>query len=422
MERRRGRGDYVFVRARALACGVGVPCQVSTVGVPHSSRLWRARDAMERGRWLLAMERAAAAGISATLADEVRRCGALRERVAACADRDGYARVLAEQFSMAPLLVSMAWVRRGGELHACVIVVHRANVLRAQVESVRGGGAARGTNGAAAGTATETSSDMTQLFKDLQRDSVVINGVLLRGADGVGAVVAALARRVYAVLHGHGRGGAEATPRGGGSESARGAGGTSDAASARSAGGCTDADALAFARDVLLMCNRTTSGGDAYEAATALFERDGLSFVCPLGREARPLRFDVAVDAPSLPHVEPASGEKAHHDGADNSSDSGSEDESARSHGHRRVGSEGSDSGRRTAGGVDDDPAAGEESARHQARLAPSGAAAVVTGTGTGVVVRFEAVTQYKIVDMDPQDEEDSVFGTIALTLVRMFS
>lgn len=123
-------GSRASARDASRAPCARVPVQVSSAGSPGSARLWRARDAMERGRWLLAFERAAATGISAGLANEVRprveavqcvpvrpdpgrqvrRCAALRDRIGACRDGGAYARVLTEQF-MSPLLVSMAWVR-----------------------------------------------------------------------------------------------------------------------------------------------------------------------------------------------------------------------------------------------------------------------------------------------------------------------
>lgn len=225
---------------------------------------------------------------------------------------------------------------------------------------------------------------MTQLFKDMQRDSVTINGVLLRGADGVGTIVSALARRVQTVLHARGGGGGEP-----------------DRAAL-----CSDADALTFARDILLVCNRTSSGGDAYEAATLLFACP-YSVLCPEGQEARPLRFDVAADVASLPIMEyDAAPDKVRESfgWADSASDSGSEDETARLHRQRTAGGE---TTRAVGGG---------------AEQSDDGAAYVRT-PHCGLVLRFEAMTRYKIVNTDPQDETDeSVFGVISLTLVRQFS
>ncbi|GKY92425.1 hypothetical protein MPSEU_000213100 [Mayamaea pseudoterrestris] len=109
-----------------------------------------------------------------------------------------------------------------------------------------------------------------QLWKDLQRDTVRINGRVYRGDTGHGAekIVGGLTRDILTV------------------------GRRSDSHRA----GLPESRALAYARDVLLSGNRTRSGGDSYFCVSNLCKNNELIVVVPSGEQVDPVVIDVVED------------------------------------------------------------------------------------------------------------------------------
>lgn len=111
-----------------------------------------------------------------------------------------------------------------------------------------------------------------QLWRDLQRDSVSINGKVYRGdsSHGPERILGALTSRILSV------------------------GRSSEASGARS--DLRESKALVYARDLLLAGNRTRSGGDSYYCVNMLCSNADLAVVVPSGMEAEPVSFDVSED------------------------------------------------------------------------------------------------------------------------------
>ena len=115
----------------------------------------------------------------------------------------------------------------------------------------------------------EETIDMSvdQLWRDLQRDTVRIDGEVLRGDSGHGPerIVGALMRRILRVSRSAGR-------------------------------SLTESQALSYTRDALLAGNRTRTGGDSYFCINMLCRNPGLAVIVPSGREAEPTAFEVSED------------------------------------------------------------------------------------------------------------------------------
>ncbi|KAL9188533.1 hypothetical protein ACHAXT_006911 [Thalassiosira profunda] len=116
------------------------------------------------------------------------------------------------------------------------------------------------------------SSSIEQLWKDLMRDSVSINGEVLAGESfhGPERIVGKLTQQILESdesLHTNGK-----------------------TASAR----ISEARAISYSRDILLACNRTRSGGDSYFCAENLCLNRNLVVLCPASNEASPLSITVS--------------------------------------------------------------------------------------------------------------------------------
>lgn len=121
---------------------------------------------------------------------------------------------------------------------------------------------------------TEISSSVEQLWKDLLRDSVEINGEVLHGESfhGPDRIVGKLTRNILSLdelLH---------------------ANSTADPKQSR----ITETQAVTYARDILLACDRTRSGGDSYFCAENLFLNRDLVVLVPSSTEASPLSIKVS--------------------------------------------------------------------------------------------------------------------------------
>lgn len=111
-----------------------------------------------------------------------------------------------------------------------------------------------------------------QLWRDLQRDSVQINGDIFQGDNyhGPERILAALTRRLLSV------------------------GLMSDTTVARS--DLRESQALVYARDLLLAGNRTRSGGDSYYCVNTLCGNTDLVVVVPSGTAVEPVKIDISED------------------------------------------------------------------------------------------------------------------------------
>ena len=123
-----------------------------------------------------------------------------------------------------------------------------------------------------------TSSGIEQLWKDLRRDSVEINGFVIKGDSfqGPERIVGKLTQQIlfsdnkssqrnHTSLHV-----GEAQQR------------------------ITEAQAVSYARDILLACDRTRSGGDSYFCLENLCLNRTLVVLCPSSTEASPLSIKVS--------------------------------------------------------------------------------------------------------------------------------
>jgi hypothetical protein len=120
------------------------------------------------------------------------------------------------------------------------------------------------------------SSGVVQLWKDMLRDSISINGDMHRGSSGHGPerIIGTLARSILRFDK----------------SSTQNMNATKEY---RKKFCITEAQAVSYARDVLLACNRTRSGGDSYYCMDALCCNQGLVVVCPSSMDAYPLRIAV---------------------------------------------------------------------------------------------------------------------------------
>jgi PH domain len=122
----------------------------------------------------------------------------------------------------------------------------------------------------------EVDLSVEQLWRDLQRDSVCIDGKVYRGdhpTQGPERILGALMRRILQ---------------------------TAAASPTTTRTDWTQAQALSFARDILLSGNRTRSGGDSYFCINSLFKHPELVVVVPSGTEVEPVAIVVSQDESDL--------------------------------------------------------------------------------------------------------------------------
>ena len=115
---------------------------------------------------------------------------------------------------------------------------------------------------------------VNQLWKDLARDTVKINGELITGGCGHAPerIVGAVTREILRMDR---------------SSPLR----PEDPSFPWK--GVTELQALSFARDILLSCNRTRSGGDSYYCVDALTNHPGMVVLVPSSLEAEPLSVTI---------------------------------------------------------------------------------------------------------------------------------
>jgi hypothetical protein len=139
-------------------------------------------------------------------------------------------------------------------------------------------------------------ADLAQLWKDMMRDKVCINGQVIYGESGPESILGALARSIVSLAMKS----REHEPR---SPS-----GTPLALQqSQPLYAMNEVQAVAYTMDVLLACNRTQSGGDTYYCVEYLFRNPSLVVLCPYSSHAEPLQIflelvDEPVDQPIDPH------------------------------------------------------------------------------------------------------------------------
>lgn len=126
----------------------------------------------------------------------------------------------------------------------------------------------------------DVKKSVDQLFKDLHRDTIKIDGEVFMGNSGHAPerIMGALARRI--MLAGRR---SDANYGGYGEKNDR----------AASKYDMSESQALAYARDVLLSGNRTRSGGDSYFCVNTLTKNDDLVVLVPSSTEAEPVSITV---------------------------------------------------------------------------------------------------------------------------------
>jgi hypothetical protein len=169
---------------------------------------------------------------------------------------------------------------------------------------------------------TKGSSLLAQLWKDLGRDSIAVNGrVYLGGELGGEVLVGAIFREVMEhadalrMLVGVAPPSPGLGPASGGSlsSSLSGSGSLSSMLPSPPSPALPfeldEAQALGCVREILMHCNRTQSGGDAYSCISALVGRQELVILCPSSQEAAPLEIDVdIIPISSLSRTSPMTG------------------------------------------------------------------------------------------------------------------
>ena len=124
----------------------------------------------------------------------------------------------------------------------------------------------------------EMSSCVEQLWKDLLRDTVDINGELLSGDSfhGPGRIIGKLTQSILSSSNGATR-----------------HSDLHDNYLSNQDGRMTEAQAIAYARDILLASGRTRSGGDSYFCAENLCLNRKLVVLCPASSQVEPLSIQV---------------------------------------------------------------------------------------------------------------------------------
>ncbi len=131
---------------------------------------------------------------------------------------------------------------------------------------------------AASFSETEISFGVEQLWKDLLRDSVEINGEIIKGDSfhGPDRIIGQLARQILS------------------SDNALLPGNHTSLQLDGTRNRITEVQAISYARDILLACDRTRSGGDSYFCLENLCLNRTLVVLCPSSTEATPLSIKVS--------------------------------------------------------------------------------------------------------------------------------
>ena len=238
-----------------------------------SKRLWMATSREERQNWINAIQTATVGGSVTT--SETNHSGRIRtvsprspfrkdlrlylktqNLLKQATSKDDYLAGLKEIASK-PIKVPINWIAK-----------------QAVLSGLSNGGPAE----AAIFKEQDLAESVDQLWRDLQRDSVSINGVVWHGntAHGAEAIVGAVAHSIL-------RSSRQSTE------------GDSD---------MMESQSLAYARDIMLAGNRTRSGGDSYFCISTLCDNSELVVLTPSAREAEPVALAVNEENLDTPNAE----------------------------------------------------------------------------------------------------------------------
>ena len=211
-------------------------------------RLWMANSQEERDAWVEAIRRAMVWPPSAVMDGD------------SYFEDKGTAKRLPDSspYSMFADVRDATSSARSKEEYLHAIELMRDKSLRVPVNFVKAQYAARGSPGDHA--QTDMAEDLAQLWKDLRRDFVDVNGRILPGEPFPEPIMGSLALEILSRYRGI---------------------------------DVTESQAVSFARDVLLACDRTKSSGDSYLCAENLCLNRDLVVLCPASTGAKPISIRV---------------------------------------------------------------------------------------------------------------------------------
>jgi hypothetical protein len=230
-------------------------------------RLWMANSRAERQAWMQTIN-AAMVGGSLTRSDSVtNHSGALRGVSPRSPFKNDLRLYLRAQHLLRTAKSQSEYTPHLQEFSAHPLTVPVRWIAKQQQAALR-----NATGEEVAFREEAVNLSVEQLWRDLQRDSVLINGELFMGASGHGPekMMGALTRELLTV-----------------SDEGRGE--------------LNESQAVAYARDILLSGNRTRSGGDSYFCANSLCRNCELAVVVPSAAIAEPVSITVSRDGTDVP-------------------------------------------------------------------------------------------------------------------------
>jgi|EP00945_MAST-04E_sp_MAST-4E-sp1_P000513 hypothetical protein len=246
-----GQGSYlVFPYENSRRVEPGRCFIVYDAKKKEESRIWMAKDAEDRKRWMTSIRTAIRVAMStASASRDIKRCSTLRSEIVGAQTSDDYKHILHRRmgfednpYGPGELCVPVAWVH-------------------SEMEKIDKGHLA----------AIENDMTIEQMKKDMLRDTFQIDGQLLHGVDGMEQVVGMLASTILAA------------GEGGGMQ-------------------LCEAHAVRFAREVLYECSRSQFGGDCFYTTRFLCLSEDLDFVITPEHSAQPLPISFSVE--HEPYVE----------------------------------------------------------------------------------------------------------------------
>jgi len=244
-----------------------VPGAIFELKVGKFGRLWMARSRTERQTWIQAINDAMVGrSVTQDSLNAHGKSGAVNSRSPYKEDLKQYLKVKA---MLKNAKSKKEYINGMANLAAIDSLDIPIRWIMGQVDTNNG----RSDNNNVDGAFVQKSinSGVEQLWRDLCRDTVMINEQLFNGDKGHGPekMLGALTRNIVAVSR-------------------------SDSKYYRYA--IPECKAVAYARDILLSINRTRSGGDSYFCIDTLSSNSDLVVLVPSSREADPLTITVEID------------------------------------------------------------------------------------------------------------------------------
>jgi hypothetical protein len=231
--------------------------------IDNTRRLWLAKSRAERLAWIQAINDAMVGGsvTQGAAKEQHGKSGTVNRRSPYQKDLKQYLKTKTALTRAATKAEYVATIRQlvGSPLEVPVQWLMEQMELREE-----GGGAF---------LEVAVSSGVEQLWRDLLRDTVQINGELFHGDSGHGPekIIASLSRNIVSCSR-------------------------SSTTNTWAKYSIPESRAIAYARDILLSLNRTRSGGDSYFCIDTLCKNSNLIVTVPSSREAEPLSISVQVD------------------------------------------------------------------------------------------------------------------------------